>query len=109
MQRDGFSIEAGIEKGRSLPRWFEDAPALSDGDDFYIKAFWDLSSGRPVGFSIGPIPWRDIILYSDRAGLASDVSAAFVVIIRAMDMGYLEWQAKEQERTSPKTGRGKGR
>ncbi len=67
-----------------------------------------------MGFAIGPIAWRDIILYADRAGLDPDVTEAFVVIIREMDGAYLEWQAQEQERLAAqkgigKDGRGKGR
>lgn len=66
-----------------------------------------------MGFSIGPIPWRDIILYADHAGLALDVQQAFVVIIKEMDAGYLDWQFKEQEKVNAKgrdqTGKGAGR
>ena len=67
-----------------------------------------------MGFAIGPIPWRDIIHYADRAGLARDVAEAFVVIIKEMDAGYLEWQNKEQERIAAQkgqdqSGRGEGR
>lgn len=98
LERDRFSIEAGLTKGRPLPRWFEEAPDPRPEDEFYLRAFYDLSSCRSVGFAIGPIPWRDIVHYADWVGLETDVAAAFVVVIRAMDSGFLEWQEKEQER-----------
>ena len=67
-----------------------------------------------MGFAIGPIPWRDMVAYADYVGLAPDVTAAFIVIIREMDAGYLEWQNKEQERVAAQkgqdqSGKGKGR
>lgn len=37
-------------------------------------------------------------MYAQWVGLAPDVTEAFILIIRLMDAGFLEWQAKEQER-----------
>lgn len=93
-------MEAGIKKGRPLPEWVLEAPDLAEGDDFFLKAFWDLSTGRQVGMATGPIPWRDILQYASYSGLERDVADAFVVIIRSMDAGFMEWQAKEAERTA---------
>lgn len=59
--------------------------------------------------ALGPIAWRDMIMYADRAGLAPDVTEAFVVIIKEMDSGWLEWQAKEEERRSAQGGNKHGR
>lgn len=96
-------MESGIEKGRPLPQWVEEAPELAPGDEFYLTAFWDLSTCRDLGWGVGPIPWRDIILYADRAGLEEDTATAFVAIIRHMDTAYLRWQEQEQKRRE-KTG-----
>lgn len=79
-----------------LPSWFLDRPELLDGDEFYIKAFWELSTGRQIGFSLGPIPWDQILLYAQMHGI--DDIEAFVEIIRALDSTHLTWVADQQER-----------
>lgn len=95
-QRDGFSIEAAIRKGRDLPGWFVDEPPQGPHDDFYIDSFWDLSSTRR--FEHGPIPWDTIVEYGRHKGLAPDIIDMFVTLIRAMDVGVLGWTAQQAER-----------
>lgn len=68
---------------------------MLSGDEFYLSAFHDLSTCRQLGFSIGPIPWKDIILYAQFAELDSDVLSIFVPVIRAMDNEYLKWVGKK--------------
>ena len=43
--------------------------------------------------SAGPIPWRDIIDYGERAGLDPGEIEALVEIVRTMDGAWLDWQA----------------
>lgn len=93
----GYSIEAGIAKGRELPNWFKNAPEPYPGDEFYLKAFYDLSSCRDIGMSLGPIPWRDILTYAIYSKLDDDLIEPFIQIIREMDSGFLEVEAKKQE------------
>ena len=50
----------------------------------------------------GPIPWRDIVAYADRAGLDRGEAEALVTIIRAMDDAWLSFNAEE----SGKEGQG---
>lgn len=94
----GFSLESAIAKGRPLPKWAENEPVLCPGDEFYIKAFFDLSSCREVGMGIGPIPWRDILTYAIFFGLEEDLIDPFIQIIREMDSGYLKWQDQHQKK-----------
>ena len=105
MQRDGFSVEAAVIKGRKLPSWLEDEPQLLPGDDFYLRAFWELSTCRSSGFGIGPIPWRDIVAYADYAGMDSELVDGFVMIIRRIDAAFMKWSEQEQERNRDRTKR----
>ena len=82
------------------------------GDEFYIRAFWELSSCRDFGQFIGPIPWDKIVLYGERKGLDSDMINVLEVVIRELDEVYLrdlrEQRRSEQER-SAREGRRKQR
>lgn len=95
-------MQAAQAKGRDLPTWYTEEPCLLPGDEFYMKAFWDLGTGRAIGFAIGPIPWRDIVEYADRHKLDEDVAGAFVYVIREMDAKYLAHVAEKQDKNTPK-------
>lgn len=98
--RDGFSVEAAIRKGRPLPEWYDDEPLIDPVDIFYLKSFYDLSTCRSSGMSIGQIPWTAMITYATHYGLAWDVTEAFIDIMREMDEAYIDDQTKEQKRLS---------
>lgn len=73
------------------------------GEDFYLRAFNDLSTTRQIGMAAGPIPWDKIVQYADRVGLEPDVSMSFVRIVRRMDDTYLEeWVVPEMKAKTAK-------
>lgn len=78
-----------------MPEFLTSEPLLLPGDEFYITAFYELSTCRSYGWSLGPIPWRDIIYYADFAVLDEDLLPVFVQSIRAMDTVYLEYVKKK--------------
>lgn len=73
-------------------------PALEPGDEFYLRAFWDLNTTRQIGMDLGPIPWNRIVEYGERAGLDHDLINPFVRIIRLMDAAYREWNEAEADK-----------
>lgn len=98
--RDGHALETGqyqrATRGR-LPQWYLDAPMLRPGDEFYLQAFFELSTERSFGMgAIGPIPWSRIIDYGQRAGLDKQMQDVLVRVLRTLDEEYLKWQ-REQE------------
>jgi len=93
----GFIAEAAALRGQPAPSWLEDEPFLAPGEDFYLGAFWELSTCRAMGMSIGPIPWDKVVDYARFAGLDYDNLGLFVMVIRAMDSVYLEWLSKKAE------------
>lgn len=72
-------------------------PGLGRGDDFYLRAFWELSSCRQFGEVMGPIPWNFLIQYAERAGLDAGMIRVFEVVIRELDEAYLEHLRTERE------------
>ena len=99
LQRDGFSIDAAARKGRKFPDWYLDQPAIFPGDEFYLRAFYHLSSCRR--FQGGPIPWELIAQYAAGWQLAPDMVETFATVIPMMDNAYLEWwEAENKKRDS---------
>lgn len=69
------------------------------GDDFYIKAFWELCSERSFGQgAIGPIPHSRIEGYGDRRGLVNPMLEVFCGVVRELDEEYLSYQQEEQKK-----------
>jgi hypothetical protein len=59
-------------------------------DEFYLSAFWDLSTCRRIGMSLGPIPWNHIREYAEFAGLDRLNTYAFSAIMRKLDVVYMD-------------------
>lgn len=97
--RDGFSIEAGLEKGREPPEWFYDEPVLLSTDAFLVQAFFELSTCRSYSQgAFGPIPWDAIVGFSDRFGMDRDASDYFLKLIRYLDRFWMKWQSDEMKK-----------
>lgn len=73
-----------------LPSWWNDKPPEQRGDDFYLRAFWELSSCRAFGMAIGPIPWHYVIQYAQHHGLDDRMTLVFEVVMRTMDEAYMK-------------------
>lgn len=102
--RDGFSVEVLLERGAPLPEWYEAEPELGPFEDFYLGAFWALSTERPVGWSIGPIPHRRVVEYGREHGLEPDVLESFVEVVRSMDSAFLKWHEEESKKNRANGG-----
>jgi hypothetical protein len=95
-----FSIQAAIAKGRELPEWALNEPPLYPGDDFFITAFYELSTGEPI-------PWIDRMTYARHKCLEPDVADAFSHIIRGMDSEYMKWKAAKEKALNAGKNNGK--
>jgi len=99
-------IETALAKGRELPPWVGTEPDLNPGDDFFLTAFYDLSTCRQYSESVpGHIPWTAIAEYSDRSGLYPETAAGFIRVIRSMDSVFLQWHAGKQKQEMDKQQR----
>ncbi len=102
--RDGFSVDAAIEKGRELPQWYLDEPLSLPGDERFLDAFWYLTTERR--WALGPIPASKTQQYAYDRGWSSDIIVLFCRMIRKLDEAYLQWAAKEAKK---ETGQDKPR
>lgn len=97
MQREGWTVTTRLAKGQKPPQWYSEQPEIGPLDEFYLSAFWDLSTTRGIGMTCGPIPWNHIRDYAEYAGLERDVGFAFAAIMRQLDAYYLSDMARQQE------------
>ena len=101
-KRDYYSVQAAQEKGRDLPAWFLECPLLGPFEDFYIEAFWQLTTCRAVTDAyLGAIPWRDIVAFADLHDMDPEMFALFQHVIMAMDGAYLAKQAEAAKNKKP--------
>ena len=71
-------------EGQSLPR--PETPGDAHPIEHWImRAYSDLSTCRPIGMGVGPIPWTAVDTYCERKGLVGDARLVFEVCIRALD------------------------
>jgi hypothetical protein len=62
---------------------------------FEWDAFRALSTDRPVGLAMGPIPWSSIDRFADRYGIAGDDFDRLAELIQAMDVAYRDYHEKK--------------
>jgi hypothetical protein len=71
--------------------------------NFYLEAFRELSSCRPSGFGIGPIPFTAIVEYSKIYNVEDFDD--FLYFIRLMDSKILELEVNKQKKQDGQNGR----
>ena len=83
------------------------APALLPGLETYYEAFVELSTDRPIGMGIGPIPWTAIDLYAWRHGFSGDGFDYLLYMVRALDDAFLAYsRAKDESERKKAEARG---
>lgn len=99
--REGKSWMLMAKKGRPLPEWITNEPAILPEQRFFLEAFWDLTTTRQVGMSPGPIPWNFIEEYARTHGLDRLNTHVLHRTIRSLDSTYLGEVHREHEKNRP--------
>ncbi len=107
-QQEGWASESGQYQrargtGGRAQRFIEEEPGVERGDEFYLRAFWELSSERQFGQAIGPVPWSKIVQYGVRRNLDDAMMVVFESVVRNLDEAYLKWQRDQQKRRIEQT------
>lgn len=87
-----------MDRGAPTPAWLEEEPPCQAGDAYYMQAFWDLSTERQLGFTVGPIPESAIQRYPGVEYLSPAMMALFKAVIRSMDSTYRDWAESERKK-----------
>lgn len=91
-----YVIEASEARGVDPPEFLRDVPLLLEHDQFYLDAFWQMSTCRQSGWSIGPIPWDAVVRFAEFVGLDTEMFPVFLSVTRALDSAFLEWMKKRK-------------
>ena len=101
----GFYYELAA-KGKILP---EDLEPILGPFEFYVEAFFELSTCRPIGMAAGQIPFTSIVDYHRLFNVADDFTD-FLYFMRKLDNAYLskgksgDGTTKTDSRDSNKSG-----
>ena len=79
-----------------LPEKIANAPRLQLGLDLYFDAFFDLSTCRPIGMGMGPIPWSVIRDYAETFRLSEEQTDDLSYYVRVLDVEYMKHQAPKK-------------
>ncbi len=94
-QRDeAFIIEQHQRANRPLPKSILEAPRLMLGLDFYMNAFYDLTTCRYS--QGGPRPHSEIARWCDDNGIVGLEFERFATIIRSLDNEMLSISNKKK-------------
>lgn len=75
-------------------------PPLEPEYESWLRAFWELSSERQIGFGLGSIPHSAIRNWADRAGYDEDESESFLGAMRVLDRVWLEQASSKSDSTT---------
>lgn len=84
--------------GEKLPDRILNAPTIPEFMEFYVDAFFDLSTDRQIGFGEGPIPHQSISNYCGKLEFEYDEECDFIYFIRLMDSVYLKFREKKNKK-----------
>lgn len=87
-----------MERGAPIPSWVDEEPEGMAADSYYMQAFWDLSTERQLGFTVGPIPQSAIQRYPGVDQLSPAMMALFKAVITDMDSTYRDWAESERKK-----------
>lgn len=94
------------EEFKGQPGWevepapLRERPKMGMFEQYYLNAFYVLSSSRSIGMAAGPIPVSEILIYGQY--LRDDDPDAFLHIIQRMDSEYLKLESEESKRRMEK-------
>lgn len=80
-------------------------PEIGPYFQFYIDAFYDLTTCRYNGMSTGPIPFTAMIEYAKIYDIVGDDLVDFLHVMRVMDNAFLN-KVQEKEKSHGKRDKG---
>lgn len=71
------------------------------GLELFWEAFWELTTCRSVGFSMGPIPWLAMREYAVTFEMGGDQQDDLFYLVREMDNAYINHHKPPEATKSP--------
>lgn len=76
--------------------------------DLFLAAFWELTTCRPGGMTLAPIPWLAIREYAKASSFDEEQTDDLHYFIRVMDNAYMDDREKVWHRQSASASSRKG-
>ncbi|HEV7416044.1 MAG TPA: hypothetical protein VGN98_07790 [Tianweitania sediminis] len=90
-------VELSETHGEQFDALDEEPEELPVQIEQYWRAFWELTTDRPVGMGVGSIPFSAIDRYATRFGIdEAEHFERFAALIRRMDGVYLKWSSEKR-------------
>jgi len=89
-------IDVCIKRGDPIPKSISEAPMVDTSLEFYLEAFYILSTERSIGMAMGMIPWSACVKYADEYNLLGWFREFFIRVILQLDIEYREIIDKEK-------------
>lgn len=78
-----------------VPDRIKNKPTIKWGNEFYWKAYMDLTTERRIGMVEGPIPWHSVVEYARTYELDFFEFDDLWEVIKQMDCEYLKHRDKK--------------
>lgn len=102
---EALILEQARKNRMPVPKRIQNAPELRPGLHYYYYAFVELSTCRNLGMGEGCIPWSAVREYALSEGLGEDDFDRLLILVRGMDIEYLDYQKRKQKAESKSHGR----
>jgi hypothetical protein len=83
------AYEELLSRGVAVPEDFLSPPELPPMSQVFLEAFWDLSTERSIGMSVGAIPLSRVLVVAEWYGLDEDNTRTLFQVVRVLDRLYL--------------------
>lgn len=78
-----------------LPDSIAFAPELQLGLELFYSAFWDLTTCRPSGWTVQPIPWSAVVEWGQMHELDAEEMDDLIFYTREMDGEYITYVSEK--------------
>ncbi len=82
-----------LDLGRPVPSGYLNQPEIEVEYQFFYEAFWELSSDRQSGMSVGQIPSGSIARFASDLEMDTDAADFLRAVLRSLDNIYLSHQS----------------
>jgi hypothetical protein len=78
-------------------------PAILEGGEFFMEAFWTLDKERNLSWDVGPIPFTAIDRFADRYGFKDPDDFGFLLLaIQTLDARFRDKVAAKRDAMTKK-------
>lgn len=91
-----------LRERQPFPQRIQNAPEVPFGLELYFLAYQDLSTCRPGGMGLYPVPWMAVRHYAEWMGLDEEQEEELHFFVRQLDEAWIKyWEEKQAKPKHP--------